>query len=65
MRASLAEIRPEADNAHAEVERLRSDLDRIKKRIRKLVTNLEVQEPLREIADDIRVPARGAVALGA
>jgi hypothetical protein len=31
MRASLAEIGPEADNAHAEVERLRSDLDNIKR----------------------------------
>jgi hypothetical protein len=54
LRASLAETRPVADNAHAEVERLRSDLDGIKKRIRRLVTNLEAQEPSSEIADDIR-----------
>ena len=39
---------------HAEGERLRSDLDGIKKRIRRLVTNLEAQEPSSEIADDIR-----------
>lgn len=54
LRASLAETGPEADSAHAEVERLRSDLDGIKKRIRRLVTNLEAQEPSSEIADDIR-----------
>ena len=33
---------------------MRSDLDGIKKRIRRLVTNLEAQEPSSEIADDIR-----------
>jgi hypothetical protein len=44
LRSSLAEIGPEADNAHAEVERLRSDQDGIKKRIRRLVTNLEAHE---------------------
>jgi hypothetical protein len=54
LRACLAEIGPDADNAHAEVERLRSDLDGIKKRIRRMVTNLEAQEPSSEIADDIR-----------
>jgi hypothetical protein len=54
LRASLAEIGPEADNVHAELDRLRSDLDGIKKRIRRLVTNLEAQEPSSEIADDIR-----------
>lgn len=37
-----------------EVERLGSELDGIKKRIRRLVTNLEAQEPDSEIADDIR-----------
>ncbi len=54
LRASLAEIGPEADNVHAEVERLRPDLDGIRKRIRRLVTNLEAQEPDSEIAEDIR-----------
>lgn len=54
LRASLAEIGPEANNAHAEVERLRSDLDGIRKRIRRLVTNLEVEEPSSEITDDTR-----------
>jgi hypothetical protein len=54
LKRSLAEIGPEADNAHAEVERLRSELDGIRKRIRRLVTNLEAQEPDSEIADDIR-----------
>jgi hypothetical protein len=48
------EVGPEADNAYAEVERLRSDLDGIRKRIRRLVTNLEAQEPNSEIAEDIR-----------
>ncbi len=33
---------------------MRSELDGIKKRIRRLVTNLEAQEPDSEIADDIR-----------
>jgi hypothetical protein len=33
---------------------LRDELDGIKKRIRRLVTNLEAQEPDSEIADDIR-----------
>jgi hypothetical protein len=33
LRASLAEIGPEADNAQTEVERLRSEVDGIKKRI--------------------------------
>jgi ABC-type hemin transport system substrate-binding protein len=33
---------------------LRSELDSIKKRIRRLVTNLEAQEPDSEIAGDIR-----------
>jgi hypothetical protein len=33
---------------------LRSELDGIRKRIRRLVTNLEAQEPDSEIADDIR-----------
>ena len=54
LRASLAAIGPEADSALAEVERLRSDLEGIRKRIRRLVTNLEAQEPDSEIADDIR-----------
>jgi hypothetical protein len=54
LRASLAEIGPESDNAHTEVERLRSDLEGIRKCIRRLVTNLEAQEPSSEIADDIR-----------
>jgi hypothetical protein len=54
LRTSLAEVGPEADNAHAEVERLRSDLDGIRKRTRRLVTNLEAQEPDSEIAVDIR-----------
>ena len=54
LRARLAEIGPEADNVHAEVERLRSDLDAIKKRIRRRLTNLEAEEPSSEIADDIR-----------
>jgi site-specific DNA recombinase len=54
LKESLAEVGPEADNAHAEAERLRSELDGIKKRIRRLVTNLEAQEPDSEIADDIR-----------
>jgi site-specific DNA recombinase len=54
LRASLAEIGPEDDNAHAEIERLRSELDGIKSRIRRLVTNLEAQEPGSDIADDIR-----------
>jgi site-specific DNA recombinase len=54
LRASLAEIGSEADNVHAELERLRSDLDGIKKRIRRLVTNLEAEEPSSEIAEDIR-----------
>jgi site-specific DNA recombinase len=54
LKKSLAEIGPEAENAHAEVERLRSVLDGIQKRIRRLVTNLEAQEPDSEIADDIR-----------
>jgi site-specific DNA recombinase len=54
LRASLAESGPEADGAQAEAERLRSDLDNIKKRIRRLVTNLEAQDPSSEIADDIR-----------
>ena len=48
------DIGPEADSAHAEVERLRSELDGIAKRIRRLVTNLEAQEPDSEIAEDIR-----------
>jgi site-specific DNA recombinase len=52
LRKSLAEIGPEAVCAHAEAERLRSELDGIKKRIRRLVTNLEAQEPDSEIADD-------------
>ena len=54
LKKSLVEVGPEADNAHAEVERSRSELDSIKKRIRRLVTNLEAQEPDSEIADDIR-----------
>ncbi|MDQ3986682.1 MAG: hypothetical protein M3280_09320 [Actinomycetota bacterium] len=54
LKQSLAEIGPEADNAHAETKRLLSELDGIKRRIRRLVTNLEAQEPDSEIADDIR-----------
>ena len=54
LKQSLADIGPGADHAHDEAERLRSDLDGIKKRIRRLVTNLEAQEPDSEIADDIR-----------
>ena len=54
LRASLADVGPEADHSLAEVERLASELDGIKKRIRRLVTNLEAQEPDSEIADDIR-----------
>ena len=66
LRASLAEIGPEADNAHAEVERLRSDLNGIRTRIRGRVTNhLETQEPSSEIADDIRLRLQELEALRA
>jgi hypothetical protein len=54
LQKALAEIGPEADSAHAEAERLRSELDGIKRRIPRLVTNLETEEPDSEIADDIR-----------
>jgi DNA invertase Pin-like site-specific DNA recombinase len=54
LRKSLTEVGPEADHAEIEAERLRSELDGVKKRIRRLVTNLEAQEPDSEIAEDIR-----------
>jgi len=54
LRSSLAEVEPEADNAHAEVERLRSELENVQTRVRRLVTNLEAQEPSSEVAADIR-----------
>ena len=52
LREALAEIGPEADSAQTEAARLRSELDGIKKRIRRLVTNLEAQEPDSELAED-------------
>lgn len=48
LKASLAEIGPEADNAHAEVERLRAELVDVQKWIPKS------QEPSSEDAADIR-----------
>jgi site-specific DNA recombinase len=54
LRATLAGIGPEADTTRAHVERLQSELDGIQKRIRRLVTTLEAQEPGSEIAQDIR-----------
>jgi hypothetical protein len=65
LRKSLAEVGPEADNAHAEVDRLGAELDGIRKRIRRLVTNLEAQEPDSEIADDIRARLEELAALRA
>jgi hypothetical protein len=44
---------------------LRSELDGIRKRIRRLVTNLEAQEPDSEIADDIRFRLEELATLGA
>ena len=63
LKESLAEIGPEADHAHTEVDRLRDDLDGITKRIRRLVTNLEVQEPDSEIAEDLRARLEELAAL--
>jgi site-specific DNA recombinase len=54
LKKSLSEPSLESELGHAEVERLRSEIDGIKKRIRRLVTNLEAQEPDSDIADDIR-----------
>jgi site-specific DNA recombinase len=54
LKESLTEIGPKADSAQTEAERLRSEIDGIKKRIRRLVTNLEAQEPDSEIAEDLR-----------
>ena len=54
LRKSLADIGPEAEGGQAEVERLQSELDAVQNRIRRLVTNLEAQEPDSEIAHDIR-----------
>ncbi len=65
LKKCLAEIGPEADSAQSEAGRLRSELDGIKKRIRRLVTNLEAQEPDSEIADDIRARLEELAALRA
>lgn len=54
LRAALADTGPETDSARAETERLQSELDGLEKRIRRLVTNLETEEPGSEIASDIR-----------
>jgi site-specific DNA recombinase len=65
LKRSLASIGPEPDNALDEVDRLETELDGIKKRIRRLVTNLEAQEPDSEIADDIRARLEELAALRA
>jgi hypothetical protein len=61
LRASLAETGPEADNACAEVERLRSDLDVIRKRIRRLVTTWRRRS---RIARSRRTSGPGSRSLG-
>jgi hypothetical protein len=53
-KASLAEIGPETHNAHVEVERLRFELYGSKKRIQRLVTNLEAQTLDSDFANHIR-----------
>jgi hypothetical protein len=62
---SLAEVGPETDSTRADLERLQSELDAIKKRIRRLVTNLKAQEPDSEIAEDIRARLEELAALRA
>jgi site-specific DNA recombinase len=54
LKKALAETEPQNGNGHREFERLRSELDGIQKRIRRLVTNLEAQEADSQIADDLR-----------
>ncbi|MQB02324.1 MAG: hypothetical protein GEU78_19205, partial [Actinobacteria bacterium] len=54
LREALATTAPEADKAQAEVERLRGELASLQTRIKRLVTNLEAEEPGSEVAADIR-----------
>lgn len=54
LRASLSTSDPEADERRAEVQRLRSHLKEIRLRIKRLVANLEAEEPRSRVAREIR-----------
>ena len=54
LRRALATTAPEADKAQAEVERLGGEIAGLQTRIKRLVTNLESEEPGSEVAVDIR-----------